>query len=61
MKDKCNKHKYENKELINIIKVHRKIKQGADYWWKKIIEVIKVVGLVMFAGYDEEKFKLVRR
>ena len=31
MKDKCNKHKYENKELINIMKVHRKIKQGADY------------------------------
>ena len=31
MKDKCNKHKYENKELINIIKVHLKIKQGADY------------------------------
>ena len=28
---------------------------------KKIIEVIQVVGLVMFAGYDEEKFKLVRR
>ena len=28
---------------------------------KKIIEVIKVVGLVMFAGYDEEKIKLVRR
>ena len=28
---------------------------------KKIIEVIKVVGLVMYAGYDEEKFKLVRR
>ena len=27
----------------------------------KIIEVIKVVGLVMLAGYDEEKFKLVRR
>lgn len=28
---------------------------------KKAIEVIKVVGLVMFAGYDEEKFKLVQK
>lgn len=28
---------------------------------KKLIEVIKVVGLVMFAGYDEEKFHLIEK
>lgn len=28
---------------------------------KKVIEVIKVVGLVIFAGYDEEKFQLVQK
>lgn len=28
---------------------------------KKLVEVIKVIGLVMLAGYDEEKFKLVKQ
>ncbi len=28
---------------------------------KKLIELIKVVGLVMFAGYDEEKFNLCQK
>ena len=28
---------------------------------KKLIEVIKVVGLVMFAGYAEEKFHLYQK
>ena len=28
---------------------------------RKVIEVIKVVGLVMFAGYDEERFHLVNK
>ena len=31
---------------------------GSWLLMKKLIEVIKVVGLVMLAGYDEEKFHL---
>ena len=27
---------------------------------KKLIEVVKVIGLVILAGYDEEKFHLIK-